>query len=115
MSDENDLQEPFIERLSASPEPTSAPTSHKRKRGAVEQSAGKATKKSKKSKKSKAAEEDGLDVKNGINTAFSHMDNQLLADYVAQRTRKHQSELSTIELEDTYIPGKLGLSTSRIV
>jgi len=107
MSIENGLQEPLLERLSATPEtkgPQSA--SKKRKCGAnVEQSAKKAAKKSK-SKKSKVVEEDELDTDSGINKAFSHMDNQLLADYVAQRTRKFESNLSLVELEDKYIPGK---------
>lgn len=44
----------------------------------------------------------------GINNAFSNMDSQLLADYVAGRTRKFESDLSSVELEDRYIPGMLG-------
>jgi protein CMS1 len=101
MSSEDDLQEPLVERLSASPDPKSTKTpSKKRKRGSAED-AGKKTK----SKKAKAVEEDELDTEAGINRAFAHMDNQLLADYVAQRTRKYESELSMIELEDKYIPG----------
>jgi protein CMS1 len=101
MSSEDNLQEPLIERLSASPDPeSSAKTpSKKRKRGSED-----APKKSK-SKKSKAQDEDELDIEAGINRAFSHMDNQLLADYVAQRTRKYESDLSMIELEDKYLPG----------
>jgi protein CMS1 len=104
MSIEDDLQEPLLERLSASPEPESkiaGPTSKKRKRGVV--SADKAAKKSK--SKKNVVEEDELDIDKGINRAFSHMDNQLLADYIAQRTRKYESDLSSIELEDKYIPG----------
>ncbi len=103
MSDENELQEPLVERLSGSPELASKQTSNKRKRGPVEQGARKAAKKS---KKTKTVEDDGLDLENNINTAFAHMDSQLLADYVAQRTSKHQSDLSTVELEDKYLPGK---------
>ena len=106
MSVDDDLQEPLLERMSASPQPeTTRESSKKRKRGEVEQGAKKAAKKAK-SKKSKAIEEDELDLEAGINKAFSHMDSQLLADYVAQRTRKHESDLSTIELEDKYLPGK---------
>jgi protein CMS1 len=101
MSSEDNLQEPLIERLSASPDPESSAKnpSKKRKRGSED-----APKKSK-SKKSKAQDEDELDIEAGINRAFSHMDNQLLADYVAQRTRKYESDLSMIELEDKYLPG----------
>jgi protein CMS1 len=106
MSIEDDLQEPLLERLSATPEPDSksvGPTSKKRKRGVVEQAAKKAAKKTK-SKKG-TIDEDELDVDVGIKRAFSHMDNQLLADYIAQRTRKYESDLSSIELEDKHIPG----------
>lgn len=106
MSTEDDLQEPLLERLSATPElddPTK--TSKKRKRGAdLEQGEKKAAKKSK-SKKGKADEGDELDTDAGINQAFSHMDSQLLADYVAQRTKKYESDLSQVELEDKYVPG----------
>jgi protein CMS1 len=104
----DDLQEPLLERLSASPEPdTKSPitTSKKRKRGVV--SADEAAKKSKSQKN--GVDEDELDFDIGINKAFSHMDNQLLADYIAQRTRKYESDLSSIELEDKHIPGILCL------
>lgn len=105
MSTDEELQEPLLERLSASPEPEdSAKTSKKRKRGAVEQGAKKAAKKAK-PKKGKTDEDEELDTQNGINKAFAHMDNQLLADYVAQRTRKYESDLSLVELEDKYISG----------
>jgi len=106
MSNEGDLQEPLLERLSATPEPeaqNTGSTLKKRKRGVVEQGAKKAAKKTK--SKKNAIEEDELDIDLGINKAFSHMDNQLLADYIAQRTRKYESDLSSIELDDKHIPG----------
>lgn len=91
-----------MELLSASPEPDpTRPSSKKRKRGVVEQGAKKTAKNT---KGRRTAEEDELDGEVGINNAFSHMDNQLLADYIAQRTRKYESDLSSIELEDKYIP-----------
>lgn len=101
---EADLQEPLLERLSFSPEPSATPSSKKRKRG-VEEPATKKIAKKPKTKKAKEAQDDELDIEAGINNAFSHMDNQLLADYIAQRTRKYESDLSSIELEDRYIPG----------
>jgi len=117
MSDEENLQEPLIEKPTASPEPelASPPVSKKRKRNLNlnsslketsigETSAGKKRRRPK--SKSKATEEDELDLEAGTNNAFSHMDNHLLADYVAQRTRRYESDLSSIELEDRYIPGK---------
>ncbi|PMD46395.1 hypothetical protein L207DRAFT_507308 [Hyaloscypha variabilis F] len=105
MSGPDDLQEPLLEKLSGTPESASKGTvsiSKKRKRGVIEQGAKKAAKKTK--AKKFAGEEDELDIDAGINRAFSHMDNQLLADYVAQRTRKYESDLSSIELEDKHIP-----------
>ncbi|PBP22995.1 hypothetical protein BUE80_DR006162 [Diplocarpon rosae] len=104
MSVDKELQSPFLEKMSASPEPdSSVAPQKKRKRGEVGQEAKKAAKKAK-TKKAKAAEEDDLDLEAGINKAFANMDNQLLADYVAKQTKKHESDLSTIELEDKYLP-----------
>jgi protein CMS1 len=57
-----------------------------------------------------AAEEDDLDISMGINKSFAHMDSQLLADYVAQRTRKFESDLSSVELEDRYISGNYAIT-----
>ncbi|OWP06717.1 hypothetical protein B2J93_10 [Marssonina coronariae] len=101
---EDDLEEPFLEKMSPYIEPKSSEAPlKKRKRGEVEQGAKKAAKKAK-CKKAKAFEEDDLDPEAGINKAFSNMDNQLLADYVAKQTKKHESDLSTIELEDKFLP-----------
>lgn len=102
-----DLQDPLVERLSATPEAetSSAPISKKRKRGTKVQVAPKEGAKKAKSKKAKRDEDDGLDLEAGINTAFANMDNQLVSDYIAQKTRKFESDLSSIELEDKYISG----------
>ncbi|TVY67399.1 Protein CMS1 [Lachnellula suecica] len=107
MSNDTSLQEPLAERSSASPEPASIPANKKRKRNLKELSVREPlVGKKKKKPKTKAAEEDELDLEAGINNAFSQMDSQLLADYVSQRTRKYESDLSSIELEDKYIPAK---------
>jgi protein CMS1 len=114
MSTDEDLREPLLERLSATPEPNdSAKASKKRKRGGIEQGAKKAAK-NPKTKKGKTNEDDEIDVEAGINKAFAHMDNQLLADYVAQRTRKYESDLSSVELEDKYLPGKFECFPKRL-
>ena len=103
MSDD-DLQEPLIERLSASPEPENGKPQKKRKRGAEGESKGEKLAKKPKTKKQKQQfEEDNLDVEAGINKAFAEMDSQLLADYVDQRTRQFESDLSPVELEDRHI------------
>lgn len=108
MSDDEKLQDPLIERPSASPEPASPSTSKKRKRNLTKETGASETLlgKKKKKPKTKKVEEDELDLEAGINNAFSHMDSQLLADYIAQRTRRYESDLSSIELEDKYIPGR---------
>jgi len=109
MASNDELQEPLLERLSATPEPQQVPeskqSSKKRKRGAEAEPTKKLAKKEK-SKKSRAAFDDAeLDMEIGVNKAFSHMDSQLLADYLAQRTRMYEKDLSSIEWEEKYLPG----------
>lgn len=60
-----------------------------------------------KKKKSKFQEDDSLDMELGINSAIARMDNQLMADHLAQKTIRFGTELSTIELADLTISGKL--------
>jgi protein CMS1 len=107
MSAEDNLGEPLLERLSATPESDdhAKSKSSKRKRDAEAEQTSKRAAKKQKSKKRKTVDEDELDVEQGVNNAFSHMDSQLLADYLAQRTRQYEGDLSTVELEDKYIPG----------
>jgi protein CMS1 len=107
MSAEDNLGEPLLERLSATPESDdhAKSKSSKRKRDPEAEQTSKRAAKKQKSKKKKTVDEDELDVEQGVNNAFSHMDSQLLADYLAQRTRQYEGDLSTVELEDKYIPG----------
>jgi protein CMS1 len=58
-----------------------------------------------KKKKSKFQEDDSLDMELGINSAIARMDNQLMADHLAQKTIRFGTELSTIELADLTISG----------
>lgn len=62
----------------------------------------------KKAKKKRKAnvEDESLDTELGVNTLFQRMDNQLLADYLAQRLSKFGSDLSSIEISDITLPGK---------
>lgn len=46
-----------------------------------------------------------LDLERGLNLAIGKMDRGLLADYIAQRTKRFRNELSAVELEDLHIPG----------
>ncbi|KAJ4298598.1 Protein cms1 [Collariella sp. IMI 366227] len=62
-------------------------------------------KKQKKQKKQKKVREDegDLDVEAGLNRAFERMDGQLVADHIAQKTRRFGTDLSPVELSDLYI------------
>jgi hypothetical protein len=62
-------------------------------------------KKEKKQKKVREDESD-LDMEAGLNRAFERMDGQLLADHIAQKTRRFGTELSPVELSDLYISGE---------
>ena len=61
--------------------------------------------KRKRSKKTTEAYDDAMDVEAGINRTLAHMDSQLVADHLAQRNRRFNSDLSTMELEEMQIPG----------
>ncbi|KAK4214104.1 U3-containing 90S pre-ribosomal complex subunit-domain containing protein [Rhypophila decipiens] len=61
---------------------------------------------SRKKKKKKVRQDEGdLDAEAGLNLAFARMDGQLLADYIAQKTTRFGTDLSTVELSDLYISG----------
>jgi hypothetical protein len=95
---------PLLEPLLRSPSPSpSIANSGKRKR--EDKAAGKKAKKQKRTKKPKDINEDDLDATLGINLGIGRMDGQLLVDYVAQRTKRTKPKLSTVELEDLYLPG----------
>ena len=59
----------------------------------------------KKSKNSNSDEDYNLDMDRGLNLAITKLDNRLLADYVAKRTKRFCPDLSLVELEDRYISG----------
>lgn len=62
------------------------------------------TKKAKK-RKGNFENNESLDSELGINTLFSRMDSQLLADHIAQKTTRFGTELSPVELSDISITG----------
>jgi len=68
--------------------------------------------KSKKSKKAKKNDDENLDLKSGLNVAIGKLDSQLLADYIAQRTKRFSPNLSLVELEDFHIPGNYKMAMS---
>lgn len=59
-----------------------------------------------KKKKGNKQDDDNLDTELGLNTLFSRMDNQLLADHMLQKTTRFGSDLSSIELSDISLSGK---------
>ena len=58
-----------------------------------------------------AGEVEVLDLEQGINSAIGKMNSQLIADWVAQRIRRFASDLTMVELEDQYLPGKNGTTS----
>ena len=111
MSDsENEAGVPLVEALSDSDAPAPTKTS-KRKRDAD----GKKSAKRRKLKKPKDVEDDALDAELGVNHALGHMDSSLMADHIAQRTRRFRPKLSVVEIEDFHIPGAPCLTWNRMV
>lgn len=97
---------PLIEPLYPSLSPSDK-NSGKRKRD--DENDGKKSKKQRKKtfkkKVPKDVNDDELDGKLGLNLAIGRMDGQLLVDHVAQRTKRFEPDLSTVEKEDRYLPG----------
>jgi protein CMS1 len=64
-------------------------------------------KKSKKKKRNaKFREDESLDSELGLNTLFTRMDNNLLADHLAQKLTRFGTELSPVELSDLTVSGE---------
>lgn len=69
---------------------------------------GTTKKKQKKNKNKKKQADDGEQSsrKDGIDESIGKMDGRLLGDYFAQKAKRHEKELSAVELSDLSIPGK---------
>ena len=85
--------------------PTASPSKRKRDEAPDKSS----TNPIKRKKPNKAGKDDDadLDLDAGVNDAFGRMDGRLLADFVAQCTKRFEGDLSVVELEDKHIPGEL--------
>jgi hypothetical protein len=61
-------------------------------------------------KRTKQIAEDPRDSgkKSGIDESIGKMNGRLLADFFAQQAKRHDDELTTVELNDIYVPGKRG-------
>lgn len=99
---------PLIEDVSDSDNPTSK-TTEKRKRDNDDDAPveSKRAAKRKKAKKPKDVQDQALDEAQGVNHAIAHMDSSLMADHIAQRTKRFKPDLSLVEVEDMHVPGKL--------
>ncbi|KAM0417389.1 hypothetical protein ACHAPT_012624 [Fusarium lateritium] len=53
-----------------------------------------------KKRKANAPDDDTLDTELGLNTLFTKMDNQLLADHLAQKLGRFGGDLSSVEISD---------------
>jgi protein CMS1 len=66
-------------------------------------------KKNKKKRKAKYREDESLDSELGLNTLYARMDNQLLADHLAQKLSRFGGDLSSVELSDLTVSGEAEL------
>ena len=99
--------EPHHEQPTKTTSNLTSSSSGKRKRDGVESHdlSTRTVAKKKRSEKSKAGEDENLDLVQGLNMTIGKLDSRLLADYVAQRQRRFGQYLSSVEMEDRYIPG----------
>jgi protein CMS1 len=107
MSFNNGRERLQIENISSKPDMAPTTRSRKRKLGADLNQVQKKVKGINSLSKIGNVTNEELDFTAGINKAFVRMDNQLLADHIAQRTRLFESDLSSVELEDRQIPGMI--------
>ncbi|EEP75624.1 conserved hypothetical protein [Uncinocarpus reesii 1704] len=72
----------------------------------VTTSAERARRKRKKQKKAKQPADDvkDADKKDSIDESIGKMDGKLLADYLAQKAKRHNKDLTAVELDDIYVP-----------
>ena len=105
-SDNEQVGVPLFEGFakSASPEPT---LNAKKRKHDVESKSEKSAKR-RKLKKPKDVDDEALDAELGVNHAVAYMDSRLMADHIAQRTKRFRPELSLVEAEDFHVPGISG-------
>ena len=100
-SENDEAGVPLFEGFSDSSPP---PSSKKRKQD-VQSREEKNSSKRRKLKKPKDVEDEALDVDLRVNHAMAHMDSRLMADHIAQRTKRFRPELSLVEVEEVHVPG----------
>jgi protein CMS1 len=104
MSDSNDERTgmPLFEGFS---DPASPPPSSKKRKQDAPTKDEKKSSKRRKLKRPKDLDEEALDADLGVNHAIAHMDSRLMADHIAQRTKRFRPELSLVEMEELHVPG----------
>lgn len=112
MSDPESLESGVHLQESSASDVPALPASQKRRREEDTPPLSKRAVKRKKQKKRVDEEDENLDLEAGINTAIGRMDNRLIADLVAQRTKRFDKDLSIVELEDRYLPDRAIHDTS---
>ena len=107
ISDDEDTGVPLIESLDDSDVSQTGPISKRKRSGDVESPADPkpVAKRKKKNRKPHDLDDGALDSELGVNHSIAYMDSALMADHVAQRTRRFQSDLSSVELEDCHVTG----------
>jgi protein CMS1 len=52
-----------------------------------------------------------IDEAKGINLALGNLNSDLLADYIAKKMKKFDSDATSVELEDKRLPGSMSFAT----
>ena len=86
-------------------EPEAVSTVKKRLASEDSDHANQGKRKAKRLKTQKSVPLESSDNAENFNPAIAGLSSQLLADHVAQRTKRFAPELSAVELQDRYIPG----------
>lgn len=105
MTEDEDPVTSLSGSMSVPPSSTTPPAGGKRAREDNSELYEPKKKRRRNAKRKILLDDESMELERGINTAISNMDSSLLADYVAQRTKRFAADLSAVELEDIRIPG----------
>jgi protein CMS1 len=106
MSGGGPFQELFADQITQTKIPNLPSTTSPRKR---KRSGASISEQQLRKRNHSTTENEEIDLTMGINRIFARMNNHLLADYVAQRTRKFEDDLSPVERDDRYIAGNYSM------
>lgn len=106
MSDGDSFHEFLADQITQTRIPHLLPTTSTRKR---KRNTASTSEQQLRKKRHSTTENEEIDLSMGINGIFAHMNNHLLADYVAQKIRKFEYDLSPVEWDDRYIAGNYSM------